>query len=1153
LKQQLMHRTSEILKPIYKLCQVKESQIIPLLQKDMKHAKYLIKRMGSISLGNDYVPWKVQSNGSKRIIELPMMLFGEKWLDINTDPDTPSLIVDDIRDLSGVHCSIFQRVNQDGDMINICTNKLSPKRQRAVGKLINHLNQDGSPNQIIAEILAGKQYLKKTYFENSWVTLMCEPIYCSVTKKIIGCLYVSISQKATVEASIRKIILETAIGKSGYMWVIGSKEDRRGLYIISKDGMRDGEYVLDVQDYEGNFFVKTIITKALQTSRGQTNYIHYPWKNPGEDRPREKISAFTYFEPWDWIIGSSAYEDDFQEPQLRVNSTFQNMFFLTLLTGIALFLCSILAAFFVNRTIRTFSEERELQNWLKTSLNELKDKMQGEQRVDRLISAILNYLSKSIHAHIGVIYLRQESEFFTPMATYGISDGDLKIQPVKFGSGLVGQAAENKESLFLKKIPVSKLKNSVVLSDSYTKSMIIKPLIHEKEVIGIIQMAFQLRFSNIHCEFINKAAETIAIAIYTAQSRTRVNDLLEKTQKQAQDLERVSKYKSDFLANMSHEIRTPMNAIIGLSYLMLKTQLSPQQLDYQKKMQISAKSLLQLIDDILDFSKIEAGKLNIEIREFVINEVVESISSVIMFKSLEKGLDFKIKVSESVPKHLFGDSFRLGQILINLASNAVKFTEEGEVCVTISLEKESSPKVILRFTVQDTGIGMSQEQINHLYTSFYQADASFSRKYGGSGLGLAISKRLIEMMGGEIHVVSQPGVGSKFTFTICFKKAENKGTATVDGINIDQASKLLSGYHFLLVEDNDINRQVARELLKQIGMKISIAENGQKAVDLAISNKFDGILMDLQMPVLDGLSATQAIRSHPHIKKIPIIAMTANVMAGDIKRCRKVGMDDYIKKPINPSVMYETIYRNLKKYTQHICALSDNTDNFKQKLNNNIEQDAVVLPESLDGVDLNKGLFNMNNDKKLYLKILKNVYNRFKDITQKIQIELDKKDYVVAQRLAHTIKGVSGTMGANDLFQRSFDLELAIKDKVLDNISTLMDSFSLELNRVMSGLSQFIDNDDEVAHDGEGKNNTLLSEPQNRTLIKEKLNELSELIDEGNSEALSKIDELKKNLSQSCLVGDIDNLASQVDDYEFEEARETFNKILEKLNSMTIF
>ena len=1146
LNQQIRHRTSEVLKPIYKLCQVKEEQIIPLLQKDLNNADYLIKRMGGITLVDDLVPWKVIEDGRERMFELPMMLIGEKWLGINKDPTIQSLIVDDIKDLSGVQCSIFQRINLEGDMINVCTSKLNSNFQRAVGKLISHLNPDGSPNPMITQILSGRQYLERASFANAWITIMCKPIYNMITQKIVGCLYVSISNKDTVE-SIRKIILKTVIGKTGYMWVIGSKEGRRGVYIISKYGIRDGENVLEVQDDDGNFFVKTIVEKALQTKKGEAQYIRYPWKNLGETHPRMKIAAFTYFEPWDWIIASSAYEDDFKEPQLRVTETLENMFFLTLFTGIALILCAIVVGYFVRKTIRTFSEERELQHWLKTSLNELSDIMRGEQGVDSLLNDILHYLAQSIHAHIGVIYLRQETGTLSPMATYGISDESQMIENVKFGSGLVGQAALNQKTSFLKNTLLSTFKISTGFSAQEPQSMIIKPLIHEKEVLGVIQVASLFCFCDIHCTFIEEAAEAIAIAIYTAQSRTRVNDLLNKTQKQAQDLERISNYKSDFLANMSHEIRTPMNAIIGLSHLMLQTQLSTQQLDYQRKIQTSATSLLQLINDILDFSKIEAGKLDIEIKDFAITDVVDNLSSIINVKSSEKGINFITKVAENVPARLSGDSFRLGQILTNLVSNAVKFTQEGEVTVQISLQEESSPNIVLLFSIQDTGIGMSKEQIDKLYQSFYQADASISRKYGGTGLGLAISKRLIEMMGGEIHVDSQPGVGSRFYFTACFKEDEDEIVRTADGISIDEASNLLSGYHFLLVEDNEINIQVATELLEQVGMKITIAENGQKAIDLATSEEFDGILMDLQMPVMDGFSATHAIRSYPKTQKIPIIAMTANVMAGDVDKCLKVGMNDFIKKPIQPPIMYETIYRTLaKEKPKGNEGISDHVHTIQKDQIKPI--DSEIFPEVLDGVDLKKGLFNVNHNQATYLKVLKNVYKRFKDITQRIQVELDKKDYDAAQRLAHTIKGLSGTMGADNLYQHSFDLESALKDKALDRISTSLTSFSLEINRVMSALSTFFDSEkDTNLHVDEIEN--MLPEQLNLSIIKAQLRKISGLIDEGSLDTLIEINELKKHLGKSYLIEDIDRLASQVDDYEFDESREIFNEILEKIDS----
>ncbi len=908
LNQQIRHRTSEILQPIYKLCKVKEAQTIPLLRKDLKYANYLLERMGGMSLSEDFVPWEIINRENNREIELPMMLIGEEWLGLNRYPNLPSPVVDDIWKLSGARCSIFQRVNPQGDMLNICTSNQTVNNHRAIGTYISHMKPDGAPVKMITDIIEGRQYLERASYANGWMTLMCEPVRDTVTEQIIGGLCVTLHQKDTVNA-IRKIILETEVGKSGYIWVLGSKGKRRGAYIISKDGLRDGERLWHFQDENGQYFVRSIVRRALQTKGGDVQFYRYPWKNSGEAQPRMKIVAFTYFEPWDWIVGSSAYEDDFQGTQVRVGATLGNMFYLTLFTGLALILCSVLVGYFMHKTIRSFTEEKELQNWLKTSLNELSEKIRGEQNVSPLASTILNHLAASLHAHIGIIYQRQAPDLLCFVAAHGISNPDKAILPVKFGEGLVGQVALDKQTLLLKEIPKSHMMISTGFGEVLPRNIIIKPLVHENEVMGVIQLGSLMTFHDIHCSFMDQAAKAIAIAIYTAQSRARVNDLLKKTQEQARDLERINNYKSDFLANMSHEIRTPMNAIIGLSHLVLQTRMSPEQLDYQQKINRSANSMLRLIDDILDFSKIEAGKIDMERRDFSLDEVLEYMDSVISAKSAEKGLAFSLDVSKSIPPCLMGDALRLGQVLINLASNSVKFTPKGEVSVAVELVDESDLEVALRFVVRDSGIGMTCEQIDQLFQPFHQADASIFRKYGGTGLGLAISKRLVELMGGEIQVSSEPGMGTEFTFTARFGKSKEKMPSCIKGISKEKAKELLSGKHLLLAEDNEINLQVSRELLELVGIRVTVARNGEKAMKLAASKRFDGILMDFHMPVMDGLTATLEIRKGPAPPDLPILAMTANAMAGDRERCIKAGMNDHIPKPIRPEKLYETLIR----------------------------------------------------------------------------------------------------------------------------------------------------------------------------------------------------------------------------------------------------
>lgn len=613
--------------------------------------------------------------------------------------------------------------------------------------------------------------------------------------------------------------------------------------------------------------------------------------------------------------------------------------------------------------------------------------------------------------------------------------------------------------------------------------------------------------------------------------------------------EAANKAKSVFLANMSHEIRTPMNAIIGLNNLVMQTKMSQRQLDYQQKIHSSANSLLRLIDDILDFSKIEDGKLDVENRVFFLAEVFESLDSVVNAKSSEKRLAFSIKIAESIPPCLVGDSLRLEQVLTNLVSNAVKFTRQGEISVTVDLENETDRKVTLRFTVCDTGVGMSRKEIDKLFLPFHQADATITRKYGGTGLGLAISRRLIEMMEGKIEVSSEPGAGSRFTFTACFGKSNEKISSHINAVSIDQASKLLTGIHLLLVEDNEINMQVARELLGKIGVTITAASNGQKAVEIVKEKKIDGVLMDLQMPVMDGYAATLAIRSYPELANLPIIAMTANAMADDRKRCLAVGMNDHIAKPIKPAKLYETLIRNIMpdavyKPPRTISTVPSSTtfetgDNFPD----------------LDGVDVRAGLSNVNGDRNLYAKVLENMYSRLQGIVDQIRAEIDHGDIDAAHRMAHTFKGLSDTMGAADLNKSFLHLESAIQQREMDLIPLLTDSLSIKIKQVTDALAilfsekNHLQSKEKTCRKSEAAElNCLELDHLEKDRLKKAFEKFLKLTKEGDSDALDVLAKIKNLLGQSGDNDDIRKLESQIDDYEFDDAIETSNRILGKLD-----
>jgi signal transduction histidine kinase/CheY-like chemotaxis protein len=672
-------------------------------------------------------------------------------------------------------------------------------------------------------------------------------------------------------------------------------------------------------------------------------------------------------------------------------------------------------------------------------------------------------------------------------------------------------------------------------------------------------------------------------ALRAILSRQTRDDLLDSLQENNAALTEASaradaaaQAKSDFLANMSHEIRTPMNAILGLCHLTLRTELGEKQRDYIQKLEASAKHLLGIINDVLDFSKIEAGRLSIEKVEFSIDAVLENATNQVAEYCSRKGLELVVDIDRAVPRKLVGDPMRLGQVLINYLNNAMKFTPSGGIVVSVSVVEEAYDSLLLRFSVSDTGIGISDEQRNRLFRSFEQADTSTTRKYGGTGLGLAISRGIAESLGGEVGVESVPGEGSTFWYTARVERAASANDTTtgldselhglrtlvvddheharivlvalleemglradavesgekalasiqeadaiedpyvfvfldwrmpgmnglevaqhlrslhlartpvpvmvtafgrddivekarsvgIEGIltkpvnasmvfdcivrRLDSASgaragqlalredplaslQALAGARVLLVEDNELNQEVATALLEQAGLLVDVADNGAIAVEAVQQKPYDVVLMDMHMPVMDGLTATRAIRALPGFERLPIIAMTANVMQGDREKCIEAGMNAHLAKPIE----YAALSSTLLAFVSHRAPAdtpvtprhSADTPHRDPTTDETHEDQTRQLIEAARaaGLDVDVALRRLLGDRNLYVSMLRRFAERHRSFERDVRAALNDADWATAERLAHTLKGLAASMGATPLATHATTLESLIR------------------------------------------------------------------------------------------------------------------------------